>query len=92
MINMNMEKKIPNFFSPRLAVILNFKALTKVHNYFKTASSNALKSCTHIEDMKKRTRVYFSFVEYYIFKYFLCEKGTTKLTFQIGGGREIFTF
>ena len=34
------------------AAILDFMALTKIHIYnFKTASSNALQSCTHIEDI-----------------------------------------
>ena len=61
-----MEKKTENFFSPRfvsmeMAAIFDFRALTKVHYYnFKTASSNAVKSCTHIEDiqMKKRTEAF----------------------------------
>ena len=45
-----------------MAAIFDFRELTKVqgtHN-FKTASSNAVKSCTHIEDiqMKKRTEAF----------------------------------
>ena len=40
-----------------MAAIFDFRALTNVHITFKTASSNAVKSSTHIEDMqmKKRT-------------------------------------
>ena len=49
----------PCFVSMEMAAIFDFRALTKVHN-FKTASSNAVKSCTHIEDtqMKKRTEAF----------------------------------
>ena len=49
----------PRFVSMEMAAIFDFRALTKVHN-FKTASSNAVKSCTHIEDiqMKKRTEAF----------------------------------
>ena len=58
-----MEKKGNNVFSRasfpwKWWPFFYFRALTKVHiTNFKTASSNAVKSCTHIEDiqMKKRT-------------------------------------
>ena len=56
-----MEKTQKNIFFPRLVsiemeAIFDFRALTSTYN-FKTASSNAVKSCTHIEDisMKKHT-------------------------------------
>ena len=59
----NMEKKkdiFPRFVSMEMAAIFDFRALTKVHITFKTASSNAVNSCTHIEDiqMKKRTEAF----------------------------------
>ena len=42
----------PWLVSMEMAAILNFMALIKVHIHtFKTASSTAMKSCTHIEDI-----------------------------------------
>ena len=49
------------FVSMEIAAIFDFRALTKVHiTLIKTAPSNAVKRCTHIEDiqMKKRMRVF----------------------------------
>ena len=53
-----MEKKIPPFVSMEMAAIFDFRALTKVHidplvYILKTDPSNAVKSCTHIEDTYK---------------------------------------
>ena len=42
-----------------MVAILVFSALTKVH--INTASSNAVKSCTHVEDISYKS--VFSFVE-----------------------------
>ena len=60
------EKKQNNFFprfvSMDMVAIFDFRALTKVQGTynFKTATSNAVKSCTHIEDipMKKHTEAF----------------------------------
>ena len=42
----------PRLVSMEMAAIFDFRALTKVHVYnFKTASSNAVKRCTHTEDI-----------------------------------------
>ena len=49
------------FISVEMVAVLDFRALVKVYN-FKTASSNAVKSCTHIEDIVMKC-FFFSFVE-----------------------------
>ena len=70
---------------------LNESNLGEVYYNFKTGTSNAVKSCTHIEDINEETyRSVFSFVEYYIFNHFLCEKHTNLTTFQIFWGHKIF--
>ena len=43
-------KKLSHFVSMEIVAILDVLAFTKVHN-FKTASSSAVRSCTHIEDI-----------------------------------------
>ena len=80
----NMEKKkdfFLRFVSMEMAAIFDFRALTKVHiTLIKTASSNAVKSCTHIEDiqMKKRTEA-FLFVLHNTFLIIVCVQNTTKI-------------
>ena len=37
--------------SLEMVAILDFRAATKLHYNFKTTGSNAVKSCTHIEDI-----------------------------------------
>ena len=51
----------PRFVSMEMAAIFDFRALTKVHITLKRLLQfNAVKSCTHIEDiqMKKRTEAF----------------------------------
>ena len=47
------REKILRLVSMEMAAIFDFRALTKVHKKynFKAASTNAVKSCTHIEDI-----------------------------------------
>ena len=52
------EKKFPAVGSMEMAAILNFRALTKVHYNIKTTSSDAVKSCTHLEDIYMKKHVY----------------------------------
>ena len=58
---------------------MDLMALTKVHHI--TASSIAVKSCTHMEDLDEtctRDR------RVHIFNHFLCEKNTTFLKSNFG--------
>ena len=70
-----------------MVAIFDFRALTMVHkNYnFKTASSNAVKSCTLIEDiqMKKRTEALVLLSLHNTFLIIFCVKNTKNSTFQI---------
>ena len=74
----------PRFVSMEMVTIFHFRALTKVHMYLKTASSNAVKSCTHIEDMqmKKRTEA-FLLLLHNTFLIIFCVKNTTKIRQKI---------
>ena len=81
----NIGKNQINFFtrfvSMEMVAIFDFRALTKVHNYnFKIASSNAVKNCTHIEDiqMKKRTEACL-FLLHNTFLIMFCVKNPTKI-------------
>ena len=57
-------RKNKNNFFPAVrfhgnGAIFDFRALIKVHNYnSKTGTSNAVKSCTHIEDINEETYVF----------------------------------
>ena len=79
-----MEKNkiifFPRFVSMEMVAIFDFRALAKVHYNLKTASSNAVKSCTHIENiqMKKRTEA-FLLLLHNTFFIILCVKSTHKI-------------
>ena len=72
------------FFPTQMVAIFDFRALTtKVHN-FKTVSPNAVKSCTHIEDIEMKTfsRVYLVLLNI-TFLIIFCVKNNKLTTFQI---------
>ena len=70
----------PRFVSMEMAAMYDFRALTKVHITCKTASSNAVKSCAHIEDiqMKKCTET-FLLLLHSTFLIIFCVKKTQKI-------------
>ena len=79
----NMEKK--KFFFSRASFPWKWRPSLILGTHqgtynFKTSSSNAVKSCTHIEDiqMKKRTEA-FLFVLHNTFLIIVCVKNTTKI-------------
>ena len=81
---MLVEKLFCSFFNPLISLYIYYDQYEKIwrkneNNFFPTVhfhgTSNAVKSCTHIEDINEEmyTSV-FSFVEYYIVNHFFCEK------------------
>ena len=71
----------PRFVSMEMVAILDFVALAKVHYSSITASSNEVKSCSHIEgiQMKKRAQV-FLVLSNNTFKIFFSVKNNTNST------------
>ena len=73
-----------------MAAIFDFRAYN-----FKTASSNAVKSCTHIEDiqMKQYTEAFLLLLHSTFFNHVLCEKHKKNATkFQILLNKKIRMF